>query len=460
MSIIIMILLIGLLIFVHELGHFMSARMLGIKVSRFALGFPIGPTLWKKKIGDVEYLIHACLLGGYVAFPDDDKDSDLPLDSKDRFANRPVWQRMIVISAGVISNVVTAFILVILTATFWGQLPSGEYQVFANKIQAPKTESIWHSGLKAGDQIYKINGSDILTNYAISLYAKNSAKNDGKVDKNFASENLKTLKILNNKISNEKFIKAGTEIVLPQNIIEPEIKIPDKELFRLQLFNDKYESDTRTKLSEKQIQLRNTIEGKQIFTAEEDISWEDLSYAVSDTVHPINITVLRNGKKINLKPIYPNKNGVMGIMLSINQKLIQTKTPISIIKSSYDYLKYQTYMMCYGLWTIVSGKVKASELHGVVVIAKVGGDIIQNNGLFSGLLLTAVISMNLALINFLPIPALDGGHFMFLLIEKLMGKPVKQETIDKISSFFFLLLIILMVLIIFNDIYALVKHQL
>ena len=71
-----------------------------------------------------------------------------------------------------------------------------------------------------------------------------------------------------------------------------------------------------------------------------------------------------------------------------------------------------------------------------------------------------MISLDLALINFLPIPALDGGHFMFLIIEKLRGKPLNQETIDKISNIFFLLLIILMILIIFNDIYALVMHKL
>lgn len=459
MSIIIMILLIGLLIFVHELGHFLSARALGIKVSRFALGFPIGPTLWSKKIGDVEYLVHACLLGGYVAFPDDDKDSDLPLDSKDRFANRPVWQRMIVISAGVISNVITAFALVILTAAVWGQLPSGQFQVFADKISAAKTESIWQSGLKEGDQIFKINGSDILTSYAISLYAKNSAKFDGKVDPEFAKENIELLKKLNPNIAKEGNIKSGTQIILPQNIIEPAIKIPDKDLFSMQLFNDKYEGDKRIKLSEQQIKLRKAIEGKQTYTLAEDVTLEDLAFAVSDTVHPVNITVLRNGKTVDLKPIYPNQDGLMGIMLSSKQKLMETKNPVTIIKGAYDYLYYQTYMMCYGLWTIFSGKVKASELHGVVLIAKVGGDIIQNNGLFSGLLLTAIISMNLALINFLPIPALDGGHFMFLVIEKITGKPVKEETVNKISSFFFILLIVLMVFIIFNDIYALIQHK-
>ena len=115
--------------------------------------------------------------------------------------------------------------------------------------------------------------------------------------------------------------------------------------------------------------------------------------------------------------------------------------------------------MCYGLWSIVSGKVNVSELHGVVLITKMGGDIIQNNGIFSGLLLTAMISLNLALINFLPIPALDGGHFMFLIIEKLRGKPLNEDAVNKISSVFFLLLIILMVLVVFNDIYALITHK-
>ncbi len=459
MSIIIMILLLGLLIFVHELGHFLSARMLGIKVSRFALGFPIGPTLWSKKIGDVEYLVHACLLGGYVAFPDDDKDSDLPLDSKDRFINRPVWQRMIVISAGVIANVITAFVLVILTASIWGQLPSGEYQIFLNKIQAPKTEFIWQSGIKEGDQIVKVNGSDVLTSYAISLYANNSAKKDGKVDKEFALQNLTKLKKINPSIANDEVIKAGTEVNLLQNVTEPAIKIPDKELFHLQLFNDKYKGDKRVQLDENQISLRNLTEGKNKIILDKDTDWEDLAYAISDTVSPLNFTVLREGKTVELKPIYPNEKGLIGVMLATSQKLMKTKTPKAIIKGSVDYLNYQTYMMCYGLWTIFTGKVKVSELHGVVLIAKVGGDIIQNNGLFSGLLLTAIISMNLALINFLPIPALDGGHFMFLVIEKLRGKPLKQETIDKISNIFFLLLIILMVLIIFNDIYALVKHK-
>lgn len=454
MSIIIMILLLSFLILVHEAGHFMAARMLGIKVDKFGFGLPIGPTLWSKKVGDVEVLVHACLLGGYVAFPDDDKESNLPADSKDRFVNRPVWQRMIVISAGVIANVITAILLVMFTAAIWGKLPSGNYQVFINSITAEKTESVWQSGLQKNDRIIKINGSDIHSTYAISLYSKNSAKFDGHVNEKFASENLAKLQKLNPSLDTEKIIKKGEIVNIGSDeVIEPKIVIKDEELKGYA----PYKND-EIQLSKEQIKLRNSIKNGT-YVSDGTYTLKDLAYALSDGLKPVVITVLRNGKVVELNPIYPNKDGIIGISMAAKQDLTVTKTPARIFTESCKYIWEQTYMLVYGLWQLFSGKIPAKDLHGIVVIAKIGGDVIKNSGMFSGLLLTAMISMDLALINFLPIPALDGGHFMFLLIEKLRGKPLNQENIEKISNIFFLLLILLMILIIFNDVYALLKHK-
>ena len=81
MSVIIMILLIGLLILVHELGHLLTALLFKVKVDKFGIGLPIGPTLWERKVGGITLVVHAFLFGGYVSFPDDDKDSDLPQNS-------------------------------------------------------------------------------------------------------------------------------------------------------------------------------------------------------------------------------------------------------------------------------------------------------------------------------------------------------------------------------------------
>ena len=454
MSIIIMILLLSFLVLVHEAGHFLAARAFKIKVSKFGFGLPIGPTLWSKKIGDVEVLVHAFLLGGYVSFPDDEKDSDLPADSEDRFINKPVWQRMVVISAGVIANIITAFLLVFITAVVWGKLPSGQYDVYINKIAAAKGESVWQSGLQNGDRVVKINGSDINSSYALTLYAQNSKPYDGKVDSEFVQSNLENLKKLNPKIKKNEAIKNLTVVALPDIKSEPALKIDDETLKGYKLYKD-----TQVLLAENQKKLRDSIKGKNTYVANGKTTLNDLAYALSDNLRPLDLTVLRNGKQIQLKTIYPNSKGMIGVAVESRQVLVPTKNPAAAISGSFKYMWEQTYILVYGLWQLFTGKIPVKDLHGIVVITKIGGDVIQNSGFFSGLLLTAMISLDLALVNFLPIPALDGGHFMFLLIEQLRGKPVDEETINKVSSFFFLLLIIFMVLVVFNDIYALVKHK-
>ncbi len=454
MSIIIMILLLSFLVLVHEAGHFMAARALGIKVSKFGFGLPIGPTLWSKKVGDVDVVVHAFLLGGYVSFPDDEKDSKDTVPEQDRFMNKPVWQRMIVISAGVIANIITAFVFVLITAFVWGKLPSGQYEVYINKIAAEKGASVWDSGLQANDRVIRVNGSDINSSYALTLYSKNSTPEDGKVEQEFVDANLAKLKDLNPNLKNTDVIADKTIIILPKYQDEPEIKIDNETLKGYALYKDNQKALTGT-----QVKLRDLLKGKTSYVSEGTVTLLDIAYAISDTKKPLNLTVLREGKEINLNPIYPNKKGMIGVMIEAREVLRPTKNIPSAIKGTFSYLWEQTYMLVYGLWQLFTGKIPVKDLHGIVVITKIGGDVIQNSGFFSGLLLTAMISLDLALINFLPIPALDGGHFMFLLIEKLRGKPLDEETINKISSIFFLLLIIFMVLVVFNDVYALIKHK-
>ena len=455
MSIVIMILLLGFLILVHEAGHFFAARALGIKVSKFALGFPIGPTLWSKKIGDVEYLIHACMIGGYVAFPDDEKDSELPLDSPERFVNNPVWKRMIVISAGVLTNLIVAFLLVFLTAGIWGELPSGKADVFVGKIKAEKGASVLSSGMQDGDKILTINGSKITSGYALSLYAQNSASYDGKVDEETYRQNLSKLERLNGFKDNETMIKSGTVIKLPQNLSEEPIKLDDEILKGLAFYKD-----NQIKLDENQIKLRDELKGKNEYTADGQTTLSDVAYAISDNVRPLEIVVLRDRQEVKLNTIYPNKEGLIGIMPKIEPIKIETKTLKSIIVEGSNYLWKQTVMQLYGFYQLITGKIPAKEIHGIVAVAKIGGDVIQSGGMASGLLLTAIISAWLAILNFFPIPALDGGHFMFLIIEKLRGKPVSEKFIEWTSTVFFILIIILAFLLIGNDIYALVTHQL
>lgn len=451
MSIIIMILLLSVLVLVHEIGHLIAARSFGIKVDKFGIGLPVGPTLYEKKFGDITILVHAFLFGGYVSFPDDDKDSDIPSDSPERFINAPAYQRFVVFIAGVFANLVAAFVFVIVAAAIWGYLPSGKYTTYINKIVAPKGASVWTSGLQKNDKVETINGSKINSRYAIYLYAQNNKMNDGKVNLEFVEENYTALKAINPAFTKDEVIPKGILVKLVPKGDEPEITLEDNVLKGVAVYKN-----TDKNMTYDQLQLRDKIVGKSYIISDGTLTLNNLAYALSDGAKPIYMTVNRKGKDVHLKVMYPDKTGIIGILPDINEELLPTKTFSNLITQSWNYVYDQTVDILVILKQLVLGKIPAKNLHGVVLVTKLGGDIISDQGLFYGLLLTAVISLNLVIFNLLPIPALDGGQIMFLVIEKLRGKPVKEETVEKISTVFFLLLIGLMILVTFNDIWYLI----
>lgn len=453
MSVIIMILLIGLLILVHELGHLGAALLFKVKVDKFGIGLPIGPTLWEKKVGNITLVVHAFLFGGYVSFPDDDKDSDLPKNSPDRLMNKPIWQRAIIFSAGVIANVICAYVLVLLTAALWHNMPSGKFDIYVNDIVAPKEASVWTSGLKKGDKIIEINGSEINSKYGLNLYALYSASFDGKTDKVLPEQNYEQLKKLNPAFKEDEIIPQGLIVKIPAQIQkEGKIKLSKNVLNAIEL----YKPD-EVKLSENQIKLRDKIQDKKFIETDGTFTLKDLAFALSDNQRPLDIKVLRNGEIVALKTVYSDKEGLIGITIDRKEKLIPITGVKSAFSASYNYLYNETKSMLIVLKQLFTGKIPLKNMHGVVLITKMGGDIISSEGIFYGILLTAVISMNLAILNILPIPALDGGHLLFLLIEKIQGKPVDEEISNKIMTVFFSLLILLLVFVLFNDIYVLVK---
>ena len=453
MSVIIMILLIGLLILVHELGHLGAALLFKVKVDKFGIGLPIGPTLWEKKVGNITLVVHAFLFGGYVSFPDDDKDSDLPKNSPDRLMNKPIWQRAIIFSAGVIANVICAYVLVLLTAALWHNMPSGKFDIYVNDIVAPKEASVWPSGLKKGDKIIEINGSEINSKYGLNLYALYSASFDGKTSKLLPEQNYEQLKKLNPAFQEDEIIPQGLIVKIPTQIQkEGKIKLSQNVLNAIEL----YKPD-EVKLSENQIKLRDKIQDKKFVETDGTFTLKDLAFALSDNQKPLDIKVLRNNEIVTLKTVYSDKEGLIGITIDRKEKLIPITGVKSAFSASYNYLYNETKSMLIVLKQLFTGKIPLKNMHGVVLITKMGGDIISSEGIFYGILLTAVISMNLAILNILPIPALDGGHLLFLLIEKIQGKPVDEEISNKIMTVFFSLLILLLVFVLFNDIYVLVK---
>ena len=116
-----MLLLISILVIAHELGHFWVAKRCGVKVERFGFGLPIGPAIWQKQVGETTYCLHPVLLGGYVSFPDDEPDNDLPKDSPRRFENQPVLNRAAIAIAGVTVNFILGYVFMLIVLLGWGE---------------------------------------------------------------------------------------------------------------------------------------------------------------------------------------------------------------------------------------------------------------------------------------------------------------------------------------------------
>lgn len=454
MNLIIMILLISLLILVHEMGHFFAAKIFGVKVEKFGFGLPFGPTLYKKQIGETEFLIHSFLLGGYVSFPDDDETSDLPSDSPKRYKNKPIYQRAIIVVAGVFANLICAIVLVGLTGLIWGNLPSNRYEVSVVKILPTATISTKQSGLKPKDIIYSVNGTKSDLPIVLNKYLMQSKSFDGFVAQDSIDKKMKELNILNPSLKSEQLIPKNTIVKLAQFEEEKPLKYTYDEILGFEQYKNH-----EIELTDSQKELRESLLNKKEYKVQEKITLNDIAAASSDTYKPISLTIIRNGKKINLKKIYPDESGMMGIEKQVREIYISTKNPVALATTTLKYVDYNIRLMTYGLGKILTGKIPLQEMHGIVAITKIGSDVIEYQGLYKGLLLTAIISLNLAIINLLPIPALDGGHLFFLIVEKIRGKALNEKIMEAIGNLFFYLLIILMVLIIFNDIFALVTKQ-
>lgn len=459
MHIITMLFLLSILVLVHELGHFTAARMLGIKVDKFGFGLPFGPILYQTNWGSTKILIHALLLGGYVSFPDDDPESDIPKDDPGRISNRKIWERFLVIIAGVSANVLIAYIIVFMVAIFSGGMPSGNYRVFIEGTQPEKTLAANRIGIKSGDEILTVNGARINSPYKFIELKHRSKQHDGYVSFDKTTANIKALVALNpslkGNIEQGGKIKEGINLKLPAYSPEEQLEVSDNSYNGITKIE--YSGE---KLTPDQLKLRNKLENKSEYITDGSATLEDIAKAAGDTVHPVNIVIKRENKVMQLPVAYPNKEGILGVRLKSQEIEIPVTGVISATRGSWYFLYRNTSLMVGGLVKLVIGQIPFHDLHGIVAITKVGSDIIEKRGLWDGLLLTALISMDLAIVNLLPIPALDGGHLLFLLIEKLRGRPVNEQVQESFARVGFIFLIGLMLLIVFNDIWALITDKL
>ncbi len=351
-SILAFVVVLGVLIFFHELGHFIVARLFGVGVQKFSLGF--GPRIFGKQVGITDYRISAIPLGGYVKMVGDEPDAELdPADIPISFTHKHVFKRFLIVAAGPFFNLLLAVII------FFGIFfASGTYilKPTIGKVEPDSPAAV--SGLRAQDEIVAIDG------VAIENWEDMAAIIAGSEGRSLT-------------------ITIGRETGMQDLVVTPQLKTTQN------LFNE---------------DIDRYVIG---ISAAGDILQVDLSFSqavVESFAQTYRITEL---------------------------------TVLSVVK-------------------LIQGTVSAKTIGGPIMIAELAGQQAKA-GAANLAFFIALLSINLAILNFLPIPVLDGGHLLFFTIEMIIGRPVNTRMREIAQQAGIFILIMLMIFVFYNDISRIVS---
>lgn len=343
MTIVIAILVFCVIIIIHELGHFTAAKLCGIQVNEFALG--MGPVIFRKQGKETAYVIRLLPIGGSVSMEGEDGTSDNPR----AFNRKPIWQRMIVIVAGAVMNLVLGFFVVMISLGFTENIATTTVSSF-------REQAVSSQQLMVGDRITKIDGLPIFTSSDI--------------------------------------------------------------IYKLQSSTEK------------------NADGNLVF----------------------DFTVDRGGEKVLLEDVVfttaQNEDGTSSIYFDFTV-LPMEKTALNMISESLRESCSTGRLIIMTLFDMLRGRYGINDLSGPVgVVQVVSQSVSYDWSVFFSVV--SLITINVGVFNLLPIPALDGCRFLFLIIEAIRRKPVKPEVEGMVHFAGFALLMILMLVVTFNDIARLV----
>ena len=424
---------IFILVTIHELGHFLAAKFFNMRVDKFSIGFP--PKIFSFKKGDTQYVLGATPLGGYVSIAgmiDESMDDEfLEQEPKeDEFRSKPVWQRMIVITAGVIFNAILAVIIYTGIALSYGEEVIPIESV--DSLYIPE-ESVAHEiGFRTGDRIVGINGERV--EYFNEIF--NPAAITGRdlsfmIERDGSVQNLSTPPNFLDQIGEQGFLTQNN--TLPSRISMILEGSPAEEAgFQA---GDRVVS-INGQFIDYWIQLVNIIqnaEGELDFTVQRNGTTEQLTVTPDPETNQIGIAA-------------PNPRDVYEVQ-TLNYNLVQA------VGQGFQKSEDTFVGIIQGIGMMFSGDISVRQnLGGPVAIASVTKQATDSRGFLGFWEITAFLSITLAIMNMLPIPALDGGHFMFLLYEGITRREPSAKVRMGLQQIGFLFLIGLIILVTFNDI--------
>jgi regulator of sigma E protease len=415
---------LGVLIFVHELGHFLMARRIGVRVLTFSLGF--GPKLINIKRGGTEYCVSAIPLGGYVKMAGENPE-DSRTGAPDEFLSKGKWQRFQVLVMGPIMNLVLAVIVMALVYYQGAQVPQFETQpvVIGTFAQDSVGEK---AGLKAGDRVVSVDGKDVENwdQFSMAIVGKANRQvsigyiRDGRAAELIVVPTPQT-KYEMGDIGVQPRIHPEVDLVNPgEPAAEAGLQKGDTILAANNELNVSYD---------RLIELIRTSEGKVL----------TLQVKRGHTVQTVNVS--------------PRKiNGLVMVGAQIRPWETHTVNPslVGAFKLSLQKNWEWTRLIVETLGGLFTRETSVKQLMGPVAIADLSGAAAQA-GWISLFSLMAMISLNLGLLNLMPIPVLDGGHIFILALEGLARRDFSMRVKEKMLLAGFVLLLMLMVTVIYND---------
>ncbi len=420
-----------ILVFVHELGHFLAAKLFGMRVERFSIGFP--PRVWGFQKGDTDYCIGATPLGGYVKISgmiDESMDTEhLEKEPEEwEYRSKPVWQRIVTITAGVIFNMILAFFI------YFGMTYSNGKAVLpiqeSQGIYVPETSILSEIGFKTGDKIIGVNGKEVT--YFSDLVSASE----------LTSDNLNYTVLRDGENVNVPVTPNYLDSLQTRGFLDISYMLPS-EISSVPAGRPAAEAGLKA--------------GDKIVSADgEPVNyWVQLVEIIQEADTAINFGVMR-GDSLFYASIMPDQESkTIGIASPNPQSLGFERIEYGFFESigeGYNQTIEQTTGILQGFARMLTGDISVTQnLGGPIAIANITREATDQAGWIGFWNITALLSITLAILNILPIPALDGGHLVFLLYEGITRREPSEKVRMVAQQIGFFLMIGLFIFVMFND---------
>lgn len=425
------IIMLGILVFVHELGHFCVAKLAGVKVLKFSLGF--GPRIVSRQYGETEYMICAVPLGGYVQMlgeggEEGDELAEMSPEEKDRsFANKSVWRRTAIISAGPIMNLALPFLILPLAFLIGVSMPAFLDESPCVGYVAENTAAE-RAGFESGDCLTALNDEEL-----------ESWNDANKSLVSYAGEDL-LFEVERNTATVELTIPAAENS--PEGLQSLGL-LPDQPATIGNLSPGMPAEDAGLQAGDRIV----AIDGQPVR------SWYELKeYIQQAEGSPQTFTFERDGQKLKVE-LQAEKAADSDYLIGIapqQDTVIKRFGPIESIKEGSQRTTDLIGLTLVFIQKLFSGQISSESIGGPITVVQVAGQAAQTD--FSSILFVlAFLSIQLGILNLLPIPILDGGHLFFNLFEMVRGRPLSLRAREVAQQIGLILIVMLMLLAFYND---------